>query len=94
MNQIPKRKRIRRSGYATVRDLKNFIKDNKIPDDALILYQRIEDYYFTKKGGWGESVCTVRKTSELKGAPDDQYTTVWTPIKFKKDDNLYLTAHY
>ena len=35
----------------TVGYLLKFIKENNIPDDAIILYQRIEDYYF-EKGNW------------------------------------------
>jgi hypothetical protein len=91
MNSKPDRKKIR--GYATVGDLKKFIKQHKIPNNALILYQRIEDVYF-KKYGWNKSICTVKKPDfELEGTMDT-YVTVWAPVKFKDDSNLYLTAHY
>ena len=86
-------KKLRKCGYTTVGELKKFLKDNKIPDEALILYQRIEDIYF-KKYGWDKSMGTVKKPDfELEGMTDT-YVTVWSPVKFKDDENLYLSAHY
>jgi hypothetical protein len=93
MNNKPNRKEILRSGYMTVGDLKKFIKENRIPDDALILYQRIEDVYF-KKYGWDKSICTVVKPSYDFRGETDTFVTAWSPVKYKGDDNVYVTAHY
>ena len=46
--------------YCTVRDLKRFITENKLPDDAKVFIQRIEDVYF-KKHHWG----TIKKEGYL-----------------------------
>ena len=34
--------------FCTIKDLKNFIEKYKIPDDAKIFLQRVEDVYFEK----------------------------------------------
>lgn len=36
----------RKTGYLTVGALKSFIEKNNIPDDALVLIERVEDKYF------------------------------------------------
>jgi hypothetical protein len=76
--------------YLTIGRLKEFIKKHKIPDNALILHQRIEDVYF-EKHGWS-------KTSIVKPCPEypgstDEYVVVFSFVGYK-DKNLYLTAHY
>ena len=38
----------KQSYHTTVKDLLKFIKDNKVPDDALIMVERVEDVYFEK----------------------------------------------
>jgi hypothetical protein len=88
-----KRERVGR-GYLTVGELKKFIAEYKIPDDANVYYQRIEDVYFNKYG-WDKSVCTVKKPdSDFKQGEKDTFVAVWSYIKFKDDDSLFLTAHY
>lgn len=42
----------RESHYLTVGRLLEFIKENSIPNDAIIVTQRIEDVYY-EKHGWG-----------------------------------------
>jgi hypothetical protein len=42
--------RYRKSGFMTVGELKERIKD--IPDDGLVLIQRVEDLYY-EENGWG-----------------------------------------
>lgn len=39
------------STQLTVGKLKKFIEENNIPDDALVLIQRVEDFYF-EKNNW------------------------------------------
>lgn len=38
--------------HLTVKELKDFIEKHKIPDDAVVMIQRIEDRYF-ENHGWG-----------------------------------------
>jgi hypothetical protein len=38
--------------YLTVGGLKKFIEEHNVPDDAIVLSQRVEDIYF-EKHGWG-----------------------------------------
>ena len=42
----------RESHYLTVGRLLEFIKDNNIPDDAIVVSQRVEDIYF-ETHNWG-----------------------------------------
>lgn len=44
---------LKKESYSTltVGKLKKFIEDNNIPDDALVLIQRVEDLYF-EKNNW------------------------------------------
>lgn len=55
--------------HLTVGRLLEFIKENNIPDDAPVMMQRIEDYYF-EKGNWethkkkGESYYNLLKHKE------------------------------
>lgn len=75
----------------TVGQLLEFIRENNIPMDAKVLYQRIEDHYFSKGTGWSEN--SILKPDEYN-LGTDQYVEVFTPIKYPDDRNLYLTAHY
>ncbi|MEO6303962.1 MAG: hypothetical protein ABIP51_12400 [Bacteroidia bacterium] len=68
--------------YSTVGDLKKFIELNKLPDDAKILVQRIEDFYF-ENNNWE----TINKE-------ESKYIVAWCPVKYKDDENLYLDCHY
>ena len=78
--------------YCTVGELKKFIETNKIPDNALILYQRIEDAYF-KEHGWSRN--SVKKPHLVyPEMGKDEFVVVFGPIKYNKDPNIYLTAHF
>lgn len=80
--------------YMTVGDLKRFIKKHNLKEDALVLYHRIEDVYFDKHK-WGDS--SVKKKSYFFPDEDlmkDEFIVAFSPIKYKEDPNLYLTAHY
>lgn len=74
----------------TLRDLFDFALRNNISLDAEILYQRIEDIYFTQHR-WDKVV--VLKP-DMYNLDKDEYLQVFTPIKFSDDGNIYLTAHY
>lgn len=72
--------------YLTVGRLREAIKD--LPDDAPVLYERIEDVYFDKHG-WKAEL----KPGEFPEYPS-QYIRAFTSVKYKEDDALYITAHY
>jgi len=78
--------------YMTVGDLKKLIK--KMPDDAKVYYQRIEDVYF-EKHEWSKS-SVFKADPEYGDDPPiyDEYTRVYGSNRYKDDTNLYLTAHY
>ncbi len=83
------------SFYLTVRELKKYIAD--LPDDSKIFVERIEDYYFKPGDGWIEH--SKYKPNWLGGSPAPQtekvqFIRIYSPIKYPKDKNLYLTAHY
>lgn len=129
----------------TVGQLLDFIEKNKIPKNAKILYQRIEDSYFegsdisgmrskdgilppgSKAAPWdsvkkesmfyhqaleyNEGIAPGGKYHNKEQYPlmnaeertsipieeleklKDEFIVVSSPIKYKDDDNLYLTAH-
>lgn len=71
----------------TVRELKRFIAEHRIPDDAEIYYQRIEDKYFDEHS-WE----TKNKPSE--DGFIDQFIGTFGATRYPNDMNLYITAHY
>jgi len=72
--------------YLTVGELKKIIKN--IPDDARVLYERIEDVYF-QEHGWDGVV--VYKKNDYIDQPD-QYVQAFTA--FLNDEDLCITAHF
>jgi len=74
----------------TIKELRDFLDQYDLDDNALVYYQRIEDDYFYVGGGWKENL--VLKDSEDGMA--DEYIKVRACVKFHNDGNLYLTAHY
>jgi hypothetical protein len=79
--------------YLTVGDLKKFLAESNLPDDAKILSQRVEDIYF-EKHGW--------KTYNKKNFHfpdeeiyDNQYIPVFSCLQYKdEEDLLFLNLHY
>lgn len=62
-----------------------------LPDDALVLYERIEDSYFgddRDATGWN----LVEKPDEY--GDSSYYILAFTPVRYRDDDNLYITAHF
>ena len=72
----------------TVGQLKRWIKEHKIPDDANVYYQRIEDVYF-ERHGWN----TIKRPWN-GGETETEYIEAFGCYKFKDDSNLYINAHY
>ena len=75
--------------YLTIKQLKEIIKD--LPDDTLVLYQRIEDLYFAEHG-WKSYL----RDDEWQPDPSylDEYVVTFSAHIDSLDNNLYLTAHY
>lgn len=42
--------RYKKHGYLTVGELKKFLENHEIADDAIVLCQRVEDFYFEDHG--------------------------------------------
>lgn len=74
----------------TVGELLKFIEDNNIPNDAKVLYERIENVYFDECD-WQGSIYKQEYENEESYA---QFIPAFTTIKFNDDNNLYLTAHF
>ena len=74
----------------TVGQLKEIIY--KLPDDAQVFYQRIEDRYFEQGTGWTENGSQFMP-SEFGGG-FDHYIRAWGCVQYKNDKNVYITAHY
>ena len=73
--------------YLTAGQLKKLLEN--VPDDARILYERIEDVYF-KEHGWNNVV--VEKPNGIYPDEKDQYIPAF--CAFFYNGNVYVTAHY
>lgn len=67
----------------TVAELRKVL--DKLPDDAEVYYQRIEDVYFDHHG-WDKTV--------VLDAEDDEYVGAYTAFKAADGSKLFITAHY
>jgi hypothetical protein len=87
MNTIKKEdlKRYQDSGYCTVGDLKKFIEKHGIPDDSVILIQRIEDRYYEGVDISGLSGC---ETSEDGIYPPGSKSEGWG-VYLKEGEQYY-----
>ncbi len=70
----------KRDMVLTVKKLKEFIEENKIPDDARILYHRIEDSYFNGSDISGMSGCDYTEDGIF---PPGSKAQGWNVIKAK-----------
>jgi len=75
--------------YMTVSDLKKFIDEHHIPDDARVLVQRVEDEYYNNCG-WGvylkegEACRSCRQWN--KDIKDEKYLNARPKLKEIKDE--------
>jgi len=70
-------------------ELKTLRKHSELPDDALVLTQRVEDKYY-EENGWG----VVLKESTWYETEQEQYHPAWCCVKYNDDENLYIDLHY
>lgn len=70
----------------TIGDLKKFIEKHDLPDDAIILVERVHDIYF-EKHNWE----TVKK--EVDVWETHEYIEAFCACKYE-DKNLYINCHY
>lgn len=74
-------------GFMTVADLKKYIKDYNVPDNAIVLIERVEDVYYNKNN-WGAYV-------KYQDKIPTQYSPAWCCVKYKDDHNiLFIDKHY
>lgn len=77
----------RYKAHLNVGDLKKFIEQNNLPDDAKVLVQRVEDFYY-EQNNWG-----VYLKDSSEGV--QQYHPVFSCVKYEdEDDILMLDLHY
>lgn len=90
--------------YITVGELKKFIEKHNIPDDAPVVVQRVEDFYF-EENNWDVYLKDGEETHQLKIENNStyeeiegsmaQYIPIWCCVRYKDDsDVLFLTPHY
>lgn len=74
--------------HLCVGQLLDFIEDNQISKDAIIVSQRIEDSYFEQRS-WD-----VYEKKQDTGIT--QYHPIWSPVAYKDEGNniLFLDSHY
>lgn len=77
----------RSGGHLTVGELRRFLSDRKLPDDAPVVVQRIEDVYYENHGWW----VYPKETSEGKTGYAPASSCVWYP---EDHDILFIDLHY
>ena len=73
--------------HLTVGKLKEFLYKSELPNDAPVMIQRVEDFYFDKSG-W--------KVYEVDHSYDgiSHYLQPWCSFTTKEDDILFIDMHY
>jgi len=109
MNELTKKDLERFRDSLTVGRIKEFIKKHDIPDDALILIQRVEDEYFdgydisgmrgadTKTGIYPEGSKSEGWGVYLKkqDGMEEQYCPAFCCVNYQdEDDLLFIDLHY
>lgn len=75
--------------HLTVGKLKEFLYKNNLPDDAMVVIQRIEDAYY-EKNGWS----VYSKFDKIDNALSE-YTPAWSCVGYKDEhDILFINLHY
>jgi hypothetical protein len=96
------------SHYLTVGDLKKFIIENNIPDNAMVVTQRVEDMYFEPRNpnrtGWGvllkDNGYSLDKNLSNQLDQDDlnkfktQYSPTWSCVGYEDKRFLFIDLHY
>lgn len=93
----------------TVGELRQFLSAHpEISDDATVLIERVEDFYY-EKNGWSvvykesDNYRFAKKLSEDTNESltetelqysKNQYTPAFCCVKYAEDDNLYVNLHY
>lgn len=74
--------------YLNVGKIKKVIEKYSIPDDANIVVERVEDKYFTERGGWDtlDVECPVEGVS--------QFHPAWCASYSEKDNILFINMFY
>lgn len=74
--------------YLTVGDLKKFLEQHDLPNDAKVLVERVEDAYY-EDNNWR----VYEKDTDQEGKA--QYTPAWCVVRCKDDkDLLFIDLHY
>ena len=112
MKELTKRelKGFKENYYLTVGQIKEFIEKHNIPDDALVLTQRVEDEYFeggidisgmrgadSETGIWPEGSRSGEWGVYLKESDqgEQQYSPAWCCVKYRdEEDLLFINLHY
>lgn len=83
----------------TVGDLKKFIVQHDLQDDAKVMVQRVEDVYY-ERHGWnvylkeGEHTFKDNEGNVVKESME-QYHPAWSCVRYGDDDNLlFIDLHY
>lgn len=100
IREILKKELIDKSNHhLTVGDLKKFLNKHNLPDNAVVLIQRVEDIYY-EKHQWGvylkEGEYTIKDTEgKIEKDSLTQYTPAWCCVNYKDENELlFIDLHY
>ena len=85
--------------YLTVGRLKEFLNEHNLPDNAIVVIQRVQDVYY-EKHNWGvylkEGEHTFKdEEGNIVKESLEHYHPAWCCVKYKdEDDVLFIDLHY
>jgi hypothetical protein len=97
----------RKNGFMTIGDLKKWLNENSdLPDDSLVMIQRVEDKYYEGVDISGltsyEGILPEGSKSEGWGVyyketlfGEEQYHPAWCCVRYQDEKNLmFIDLHY
>lgn len=88
--------------HLTIGKLREFLNNSDLPDDGLVMIERVEDVYY-EKHGWKVYLKDGQYTPEFREESADeakvqesmnQYHPAWCVTTYTQDDNLFIDLHY
>lgn len=88
--------------YLTIGQLREFLNSTDLPNDGLVMIERVEDIYY-ENHSWKVYLKDGDYTKELRETGSDekdifnsmnQYHPAFCTLKYPEDKNLFINLHY
>ena len=83
----------------SIGDLRKLLANPELPDDGLVMIERVEDVYY-EKHNWrvylkdGEYTEELRKEGKEIEESMTQYHPAWCAFKYPDEKHLFIDLHY